>query len=101
MDEVLSTAWKLASGKDAAVSRRAFDAGVLADIPSDVPGLPAAGSPATEAARKAILDTVKASCGATLADALAIQAAHSARFMVTDTCNRGVVGAEFSKTMAV
>jgi hypothetical protein len=29
------------------------------------------------------------------------QAAHSARFMITDACTRGVVGAEFSKTMGV
>ncbi len=100
MDDVLSVAWKLASGKDTGVSRRRFDAAAI-EIPADLPGLPPAGSQASEAARKAILDTVRASCGATLADALAIQAAHSARFMVTEACTRGVVGGEFSKTMGV
>ncbi len=101
LDDVLSKAWMLASGKDAGVARRPFESDVLADIPSEVPGLPAAGSQATDAARRAIVATVQASCGATLADALAVQAGHSARFMVTDACTRGVVGAEFSKTMAV
>jgi enoyl-CoA hydratase/carnithine racemase len=101
MDDVLATAWKLASGKDAGVKRRPFEAGALMDVPSDVAGLPPAGSQATEVARKAIVDTVRASCGASVADALAIQATHSARFMTSDACTRGVVGAEFSKTMRV
>lgn len=101
LDAVLSAAWTLANGRDAGVPRRPFEAGAIGDIPSDVAGLAAAGSPATEAARKAITDTVRAACGATLADAITIQAAHSARFMVTDACTRGVVGAEFSKTMSV
>jgi enoyl-CoA hydratase/carnithine racemase len=101
LEDVLSVAWKLANGRDAGVARRSFETGAMNDIPSDVPGLPPAGGQATEAARKAIVETVKASCGAPLADALAIQAAHSARFMVTDVCNRGVVGAEFNRTMGV
>jgi enoyl-CoA hydratase/carnithine racemase len=101
MDEVLATAWKLASGQDAGVARRPFEAEKLNGVPGEVAGLSAAGSAATEAARKAIVDTIQAACGATLADALTIQAAHSARFMVTDACTRGVVGAEFAKTMKV
>jgi hypothetical protein len=101
MDDVLVAAWKLASGKDTGVKRRPFEAGALMDVPSDVAGLPPAGSQATEVARKAIVDTVRASCGASVADALAIQATHSARFMTSDACTRGVVGAEFSKTMRV
>lgn len=100
MNDVLSTAWQIASGKDAPITRRPFDEGAI-EITSDVTGLPTPGSQAAEAARKAIFETVKASCRATLAEALEIQAAHSARFMVTEACNRGVVGAEFGKTMAV
>jgi hypothetical protein len=99
MDKTLSTAWSLASSKDAGVPIRRLDESVLEGVPTNISDLPAAGSPAAEAARKAIVDTVQASCGATLADALAIQAAHSARFMVSETCKRGAIGAEFSKTM--
>jgi enoyl-CoA hydratase/carnithine racemase len=101
MDKTLSTAWSLASSKDAGVPIRRLDESVLEGVPTNISDLPAAGSPAAEAARKAIVDTVQASCGATLADALAIQAAHSARFMVSETCTRGAIGAEFSKTMRV
>ncbi len=101
VDAVVSTAWALASGTDAGVARRAFVDGALTGIPSDVPGVSGAGGPATEAARRAIMETVQASCGALLSEALAIQSAHSARFMVTDHCIRGIVGAEFAKTMKV
>jgi enoyl-CoA hydratase/carnithine racemase/3-hydroxyacyl-CoA dehydrogenase len=101
MDAVLSTAWALASGKDAGVARRSFADGALSGVPTDVPGLPAAGGPATEAARRAIMATIQASCGAPLSEALAIQSGHSARFMVTDPCTRGVVGGEYTKTMKV
>ena len=101
MNDVLSTAWTLASGQDAGIARRNVETGALGDIPSEVSGLAPAGSPDTDAARKAILDTVQASCGATLADALAIQARHSAEFMVTETCRRGAVGGEHTRTMKV
>jgi enoyl-CoA hydratase/carnithine racemase len=101
MDAVLSTAWALASGKDAGVARRSFADGALSGVPNDVPGLPAAGGPATEAGRRAIMATIQASCGAPLSEALAIQSGHSARFMVTDHCTRGVVGGEYAKTMRV
>jgi enoyl-CoA hydratase/carnithine racemase len=101
MDETLSTAWQLASGTHAGIAERTLETGVLDGIPAEVRDLPPAGSPATEAARRAIVETVKASCGATLSDAIGIQAAHSARFMVTDACKRGAVGSEYSRTMAV
>lgn len=101
MEAVLSTAWNLASGKDAGVPRRTFEAGAMRDVPTDVAGLPAAGSQATAAARKAIVDTVVASCGVPVAEALTVQALHSAKFMVTDACTRGVVGGEYAKTMKV
>jgi enoyl-CoA hydratase len=101
MEAVLSTAWNLANGKDTGVSRRSFEAGAMRDVPTDVAGLPAAGSQATAAARKAIVDTVVASCGVPVTEALTVQSLHSAKFMVTDACTRGVVGGEYAKTMKV
>jgi enoyl-CoA hydratase/carnithine racemase len=101
MDAVLSTAWNLANGRDAAVVRRPFEAGAITGVPTEVPGLQTPGSHATGAARKAIVDTVVASCGVPVAEALEIQALHSAKFMVTDACTRGVVGGEYAKTMKV
>ena len=52
-------------------------------------------------ARKAILQSVQSSCDASLAEALDIQARHSAGFMTTRTCMKGVVGGAYKKTMAV
>jgi len=101
LEATLSTAWKLASGKDAGIAQRTLDTGALEGVPADVRDLPPGGSPATEAARKAILDTVQASCSATLAEAISIQATHSARFMVSDACKRGAVGSEYARTMRV
>lgn len=101
MDAVLSTAWSLANGKDAGVARRPFESGAVSGVPTDVAGLPGAGSPATTAARKAITDTVVASCSVPVAEALTVQALHSAKFMVTDACTRGVVGSEYAKTIKV
>ena len=51
-----------------------------------------------EAARQAIMDSVKGSCGTTLAEALAVLTKHSADFMTTEHCRRGRVGAEYART---
>jgi len=99
VNESLANAWAIASGASK-VERRAFNDGVLSGLPEPA-GLPATEGPSLEAGRKAILDCIRASCGASLADALAIQAKHSAEFMKTPACRKGRVGSEFSKTMAV
>ena len=52
-----------------------------------------------EAARKAILDCIRAACGTTLAEAVDVQAKHSAEFMTTPHCNRGAVGAIAARTI--
>jgi enoyl-CoA hydratase/carnithine racemase len=100
VDDSLAAAWAIASGTSK-IARRAFDDGRLSGLPDPAAGLPASEGPATDAARKAIADCIAASCGATLADALAIQAKHSAEFMKTSACRKGRVGSEYSKTMAV
>ncbi len=99
VNESLAAAWAMASGTSQ-IERRAFNAGALSGLPEPT-GLPAVEGPSLEAGRKAILDCVRASCGASLADAIAIQAKHSAEFMKTTACRKGRVGSEFSKTMAV
>ncbi len=73
----------------------------LSGIPSDISGLPAADSAGAEAGRLAIMKCIQDSCGATLADAVTIQAKHSGDFMVTAACNKGRIGAEYTKTMAI
>jgi hypothetical protein len=72
----------------------------LEGIPAEA-GVPASGSPTIEAARQAILQSIRCSCGARLSEALAIQAQHSAQFAVSSFCKEGSIGAERQKTMVV
>jgi len=64
----------------------------LAGIPSDVL-LPAPDNEGMKAARKAIMQNIQDSCSVSLSEALSIQSQHSADFMTSKHCKRGVVGA--------
>jgi enoyl-CoA hydratase/carnithine racemase/3-hydroxyacyl-CoA dehydrogenase len=98
VNESLATGFAIASGT-ATITRRPVAEGALTGIPTDVAGLRPSEGPSLEAGRKAIADCVVASCGAPLADAVTVQAAHSAAFMKTAACRKGRVGSEFTKTM--
>jgi enoyl-CoA hydratase/carnithine racemase len=101
LDAALQTAWKVATGGDHGLPRRELEEGALAGLPTEAPGLTPATTPETEAARKAIIDCVAQACGASLAEALAIQAQHSAGFMASPACRKGAIGAMAKKTLAV
>lgn len=101
LEDSLQTAWKLATGGDHGLSRRAVNEKAMEGVPSEVSGLPAADSPDHEAARAAIMKCIQDACGAPLADAVTIQAKHSGDFMVSSACKKGAIGADFTKTMAV
>jgi len=98
MQQSLEMVWKLASGKAADLSIRKLDEGILEGVPADV-GIAASDNPATEAARKAMMKSIRGSCGVPLSEAIDIQAKHSADFMVTSPCKGGSIGAECQKTM--
>jgi len=101
MDEAIRAAWKTATEGDAGpVKRRELVESGLDGIPSET-GLPESGNPATEAARKAIMECIRESCGAPLSEALAVQAKHSAGFMSSRACRKGMIGAACEKTMNV
>ncbi len=99
LDGAIAIAWSIAQG-EASVPRRGLAASPLAGVLERVPALRPA-SPATEAGRQAILDTIAHSCGAPLDEALAIQSELSGRFMVSAACRKGQVGTAFAKTMAI
>jgi enoyl-CoA hydratase/carnithine racemase len=101
LDAALQVAWKMASGGDHGMRQRPVTEGVLTGVPRDVKGLGAADGERVEASRQAIMNAIQESCGATLADALAVQARHSAEFMITKACRTGQIGTEYQKTMAV
>jgi hypothetical protein len=92
--------WSLASGGVSGVPMRELDEGILQGIPVDV-GVSVSDSPATEAAKTAIMHSIKDSCGVALSEALGVQAKHSAGFTVTSLCREGSIGAEYLKTMMV
>jgi enoyl-CoA hydratase/carnithine racemase len=98
--DALETVWSLASGKAASLTIRKLDEGVLKDIPADV-GVSASDSPATEAARTAIMHSIRDSCGVPLSEALDVQARHAADFINTSFCKQGSIGAEYLRTMMV
>jgi enoyl-CoA hydratase/carnithine racemase len=100
MEVSLQTAWNLASGGAVGLTPKRLEAGMLKGIPTDI-GLPASDSPATEAARRAILATIQDSCGAALSEALDIQARHAADFLVTAFCREGSIGTEYVKSQVV
>ena len=99
-EECLRTAWALATDGDHGLPRRPLETGPVADVPTEVAGIPA-GAPELEAARKAIVDCVQGSLGVELSEAVDVQSRHSADFMVTETCRRGRVGAEANRVLNV
>jgi hypothetical protein len=101
LEEAVATAWALAAGEDAGIERRPLEEGAVSPVPAEPEDLPEADSPAMEAAREAIMATVRDGCGATLKDALALQAKRAADFLAGDVCRSGAVGAEYAKTMKV
>ena len=99
LDQALQTVWQIAIEGDHSIKMRRVEEGKL-DVARET-GLEDSGDPAIEAARQAIYKNIQDSCNATLAEALDIQAKHSAAFMVSSFCKKGVIGAEFTKTMKV
>jgi hypothetical protein len=100
MPQSLAMAWQLASGEKSGVPRREFSEGVLEGIPADA-RVPASDNPAIEAARQAILESIRQSCGAAFSEALGIQARHAAEFLAGKFCREGNIGAEYQRTMMV
>ena len=100
MEDTLQTAWKIVSDKGHGLPLRKVEEGPLSGLP-DIGSLEAADDPAMEKARKAIFDTICASTGTKLSDALDVQAKCSADFMQSKHCLNGVIGAMYKKTTRV
>ncbi|HEB84262.1 MAG TPA: hypothetical protein ENI92_04585 [Bacteroidetes bacterium] len=100
MEESLRKIKAIVEEADHGVPRRKVSEGAL-DIPAEVPGLPASADPAVENARKAVMECIRASCGVPLSQALDVQAKHSAGFMVSSGCVKGVIGSSRRKIMEV
>jgi enoyl-CoA hydratase/carnithine racemase/3-hydroxyacyl-CoA dehydrogenase len=101
MDLALQEAWKVVTDGDHRLPERSLERGALDGIPSDVRELPAADTPASEAARQAIVACIQDACGASLSEALTIQAKRAADFIASPACQEGRIGAEFKRTASV
>ncbi|MFV1964153.1 MAG: hypothetical protein ACC628_01930 [Pirellulaceae bacterium] len=96
MRESLETAWRTASRGAAALPMRKLEEGVLHGLSANV-GVALSDNAATEAARKAIVESIRNSCGVPLSEALDIQARHAAEFTASACCRDGSIGAEEEK----
>ena len=99
MEDTLQTAWKIASGGEYSIQKREVKENALDGIPTDI-SLPEPENPLEKEARKSIMETIKDSCGTDLQNALDVQARHSADFMTSDSCKKGVIGAEFKRVIS-
>jgi len=99
-NDALQIAWKIATSKEHGLVKRDVNENALDKISFDIK-LQAPDNPGIEAARKAIIETIRDSCGTNLKEALTIQAKHSAEFMISDACKNGKIGAEFKRLMDV
>ncbi|MEE9443593.1 MAG: hypothetical protein V3V99_13090 [candidate division Zixibacteria bacterium] len=100
MEDAIKTAWSIASGGDHGLPLRKAEEKPLSGIPNNI-GLTDSGNPATEAARKVIMDCIRNSCESPISEALEIQAKHSADFMSSKYCQKGMIGSEAVKVMSV
>ncbi|MFQ6007377.1 MAG: hypothetical protein ACE5K8_00340 [Candidatus Zixiibacteriota bacterium] len=101
IEESLQAVWQIAQdGEPGFIPRRNVVEQALRGIPTEV-NLLDSGNPAVEAAREAIMDCVRASCGTSLSEALTVQAKHSADFMASRFCQEGMIGSECAKIMNV
>jgi enoyl-CoA hydratase/carnithine racemase len=101
MERAVQKAWALVAEGDHGLPVRTLERGMLAEIPTDVRDLPAADSPTTEAARRAIMACIQDAGGSSLSDALAVQAKHAADFLASPTSREGLIGAEYARIMSV
>ncbi|MEW5806084.1 MAG: hypothetical protein AB1756_01850 [Acidobacteriota bacterium] len=101
MEKCLQTIWKIVTGGKHGLLKRKVNEKALKNVAKEIRGLPAPDTPVAEAARKAIAEAIQSSCGVVLSQALAVQAKHSAAFMMTPHCKNGRIGTEFTRTMAV
>ncbi|MBZ0112726.1 MAG: hypothetical protein K8J08_09705 [Thermoanaerobaculia bacterium] len=95
LDEALRVVWALASGDTGdqgevqGIERRPLFEGPLEGVAAE---LDKAETPQMVAGGVAIRDTVLAATAASLGEALEVQSRHSARFMPSAACRKGVVG---------
>jgi enoyl-CoA hydratase/carnithine racemase len=101
LEDAIEMAFRIVKGGDHGIACRDVATGPFEDIRLESPDLPAAAHPDAEAARKAVADAIRAACSVPLAEALDVQARHSAGFMTSRPCIDGRIGADRRREMTV
>lgn len=99
-DDAIQMAWKIATGNDHGLIKREVAADGLSGLLSEV-NVPDSTDPVLISARKAIMECINDACMAPLSEAITVQAKHSATFMSSKDCKRGMIGAEATKVLDV
>lgn len=98
-EDSLKTAYSLAKGESNQKKRELNKAPL--NITNDFYKVQKTENPLVNQAKDAIYNCIIQSCSANLDDALEIQSQHSADFMVSKLCNKGVIGQDYQKTFVV
>jgi enoyl-CoA hydratase/carnithine racemase/3-hydroxyacyl-CoA dehydrogenase len=101
LPQALKTTWGLVTSGDHGLTPRAVRQTGLDGIAKAVGSARLSDDGDKAAAQRAILDSVQASCEATLSDALTVQARHSAGFMSGELFRNGAIGTIYRKTVKV
>lgn len=97
LDEALAAAWRVAS--EGGEAKRPVVESALPGVREALPEPAETGEP-SDVARRAIWDTVVASCAVPLSEAWEVQSRRSAMFMTGKACAAGVVGAAAARARA-
>lgn len=100
VEDSIKMAWKIATGNDHGLMKRDVVTEALSNLSSELI-IPDSTDPAVISARKAIKDCINDACCAPLSEAIVVQAKHSAAFMSSKDCQRGVIGTEAGKVLNV
>jgi enoyl-CoA hydratase/carnithine racemase len=99
LEGALKRAWQIANEGARAVPERRLDDTPMREIAIDGAAPERrVDDPLVEACR-AIRESILESCRVTLAEALVLQARHSARFMTGKACREGRIGTDYAKTV--
>lgn len=101
LEGALQTAWQIATAGDHGLAERELQVSGLKGLPEAIADLPAADTPATEAARRAIMACIREACACDLSEAIDVQARHAAGFLASPACRGGRVGIEFARVTTV
>ncbi len=96
LENCLKKAWQIMEKGTSALPLRKVEEGALGKLPFDKNLFSENGILESQ---KFIADCIENSCNTKLADAVTIQAKHSAEFMVSKLCRKGKVGSEYDKIM--